>query len=168
MSWLRQSPKTAIPGGKPLRNKKPNGTGSTRVAGVWRMAALSLRHSKMVLGAAFRRTTRRKGAAVAVFAIDRRLAVQSTECSATATTMSISVKMSTENGSGYNVSRACPKPLYPMVSKSYHQLQLPELQLCFKPVSTIRHCSHSLLRFAIESITEAMSLVIANTVPLKR
>ena len=72
-SWLRLTPRTAVSGGKPLRGKK-NGTGSTRIAGVLRMAAVSLQHSDSALGAAFRRTARRKGYTVAVFAIARKLA----------------------------------------------------------------------------------------------
>jgi transposase len=74
ISWLRLSPRTSISGGKPLRKKKPNGMGATRVAGVLRMAALSLRNSRTALGAAFRRLARRKDGAVAVFAIARKLA----------------------------------------------------------------------------------------------
>ena len=46
VSWLRLAPKTAFSAGKPLRHKKPNGTGSTRVAGVLRMAAVSLKHDR--------------------------------------------------------------------------------------------------------------------------
>lgn len=75
VSWLRLSPRTAISGGKPLNKKKPNGTGANRVAGVLRMAAVSLQRSKSALGAAFRRKARHKGGAVAVFATARRLAV---------------------------------------------------------------------------------------------
>jgi transposase len=74
VSWLRLSPKTAISGGKPLP-KRPKGTGATRVAGVLRMAALSLRNSQTALGAALRRIARRKGGAVAIFATARKLAV---------------------------------------------------------------------------------------------
>ena len=72
-SWLRLTPRTAVSGGKLLRGKK-NGTGSTRIAGVLRMAAVSLQHSDSALGAAFRRIARRKGYTVAVFAIARKLA----------------------------------------------------------------------------------------------
>jgi transposase len=75
VSWLRLSPRTAISGGKPLHKKKPNGTGATRIAGVLRMAAVSLQRSKSALGAAFRRKARHKGGAVAVFATARRLAI---------------------------------------------------------------------------------------------
>ena len=73
-SWLRLTPRTAVSGGKPLRGKTANGTGSTRVAGVLRMAAVSLQRSRTALGARFRRIARRKGYTVAVFAIARRLA----------------------------------------------------------------------------------------------
>jgi hypothetical protein len=75
VSWLRVSPRTAISGGKPLPKKKPNGTGANRIAGVLRMAALSLQRSKTALGASFRRKARHKGGAVAVFATARRLAI---------------------------------------------------------------------------------------------
>jgi transposase len=74
VSWLRLSPKTGISGGKPLP-KKRNGTGATRVAGVLRMAALSLKNSRTARGGAFRRIARHKGAAVAVFATARQLAI---------------------------------------------------------------------------------------------
>ena len=75
VSWLRLAPKTAFSAGKPLRYKKANGTGSTRAAAVLRMAAVSLKHSKTALGAAFRRKARHKGWTVAVFSMARRLAV---------------------------------------------------------------------------------------------
>ena len=75
VSWLRLAPKTAVSGGKPLPYKKRDGTGSTRVAAVLRMAAISLKHSKTALGAAFRRKARHKGWSVAVFSMARRLAV---------------------------------------------------------------------------------------------
>ena len=74
VSWLRLAPRTAVSGGKPLRHKKAKGMGSTRVAAVLRMAAVSLKHSKTALGAAFRRTARHKGWNVAVFSMARRLA----------------------------------------------------------------------------------------------
>ena len=73
-SWLRLVPRTAVSGGKPLKGKLTNGTGSTRVAKALRMAAVSLQHSKSALGAEFRRIARRKGYSVAVFAIARKLA----------------------------------------------------------------------------------------------
>ena len=74
-SWLRLVPSTAVSGGKLLRHTKTGGTASTRVAGVLRMAALSLQRSDTALGAAFRRTARYKGGAVAIFVIARKLAV---------------------------------------------------------------------------------------------
>jgi transposase len=73
VSWLRLCPRTPISGGKPLK-KRRNGLGSNRVAGVLRMAAVSLHRSKTALGAAFRRIARHKGAGVAVFAMARQLA----------------------------------------------------------------------------------------------
>lgn len=73
VSWLRLSPRVAFSAGKVLK-KKSKGTGATRVAGVLRMAALTLARSKTALGAAFRRISRHKGGAVAVFAIARKLA----------------------------------------------------------------------------------------------
>jgi transposase len=74
VSWLRLSPKTAFSAGKPLPKNKNKGTGATRVAGVLRMAALSLSKSASALGAYFRRIARRKGGATAVFATARKLA----------------------------------------------------------------------------------------------
>jgi transposase len=73
VSWLRQCPRTPISGGKPLR-KKTKGLGANRVASVLRMAAVSLQRSKTALGGFYRRMSRRKGAAVAVFATARKLA----------------------------------------------------------------------------------------------
>lgn len=73
VSWLRLSPRTAFSAGKPLPHKN-KGTGATRVAGVLRMAALSLSRSPSALGAYFRRTARHKGTATAVFATARKLA----------------------------------------------------------------------------------------------
>ena len=75
VSWLRLAPRTAVSGGKPLRYKKPNGTGSTRAAAVLRMAAISLMRSKSALGAALRRKARHKGWNVAIFCIARKLAL---------------------------------------------------------------------------------------------
>lgn len=74
VSWLRLCPRTAISGGKPLK-KKSKGTGANRVAGVLRMAALSLCRSKSALGAEFRRIARRRSGALAVFVMARKLAV---------------------------------------------------------------------------------------------
>ena len=74
VSWLRLSPKTSFSAGKPLP-KKNKGTGATRLAGILRMAALSLNRSSSALGAYFRRIARRKGGSTAVFATARKLAV---------------------------------------------------------------------------------------------
>jgi transposase len=73
VSWLRLCPRTPMSGGKPLK-KRRNGLGANRVAGALRMAASSLERTKSALGAAYRRIARYKGAAVAVFAMARRLA----------------------------------------------------------------------------------------------
>jgi transposase len=73
VSWLRLCPRTPISGGKPLK-KRRNALGANRIAGVLRMAAVSLHRSKTALGAAYRRIARHKGAGVAVFAIARQLA----------------------------------------------------------------------------------------------
>jgi transposase len=73
VSWLRLAPSTPYSGDKPLRKRRPR-TGSHPVASLLRMCALSLKHSPTALGAEFRRLTRRKGGAVAVFAIARKLA----------------------------------------------------------------------------------------------
>ena len=59
--------------GKPVKKKK-RGSGSTRVAGALRMAALALRHSNTALGAYYRQIARRAGPDVAVFASARKLA----------------------------------------------------------------------------------------------
>jgi transposase len=73
VSWLRLCPRTPISGGKPVK-KRHNGLGANRIAGVLRMAAVSVQRSKTALGATFRRIARHKGAAVAVFATARLLA----------------------------------------------------------------------------------------------
>jgi transposase len=73
VSWLRLCPRTPISGGKPLK-KRRNGMGASRVAAALRMAAVSIQRSKTALGAAYRRTARHKGAAVAVVSIARKLA----------------------------------------------------------------------------------------------
>ncbi len=74
VAWLRLSPRTAISGGKPIR-KRRNSLGANRIAGVLRMAALTLQRSKTALGAYYRRIARRKGGAVAVFATARKIAI---------------------------------------------------------------------------------------------
>ena len=73
VSWLRLSPRTGYSAGKPVK-KTRNSLGATRVAGVLRMAALSLQRSRSALGAYFRRIARRKDGAVAIFATARKLA----------------------------------------------------------------------------------------------
>jgi transposase len=74
VSWLRLSPRTPISGGKPLKTRR-NGLGASRVAGVLRVAATSLFRSKTALGAYYRRIASRKGAAVGIFAVARKLAI---------------------------------------------------------------------------------------------
>lgn len=73
VAWLRLAPRLAISGGRPVK-KRPNGTGANRIAGVLRMAAMSLTRSRSALGAGYRRIAFRKGAKVALFATGRRLA----------------------------------------------------------------------------------------------
>jgi transposase len=72
-AWLRLSPRYGVSGGKPLSKKKKAAMGSTRVATVLRMGAMSLQKSKTALGAYFRRISRHKGFSVAVFATARKL-----------------------------------------------------------------------------------------------
>jgi transposase len=74
VSWLRLSPRTGFSAGKPVK-KTRNALGATRISNALRMAALALRRSKSALGAYYRRIARRKGAAVAVFATARKLAI---------------------------------------------------------------------------------------------
>jgi len=73
VSWLGLSPKKGYSAGKPVKHR-PKGMGATRIANVLRMCAKSLQRSKTALGAFFRRTARRKGYQVAVFATARKLA----------------------------------------------------------------------------------------------
>lgn len=72
-SWLRLAPHRPISGGKQLY-KRRNGTGSNRIAGALRIAAVSLSRSKTALGAYYRRIARRKDGKTAVFATARKLA----------------------------------------------------------------------------------------------
>lgn len=67
------APHVATSGGKPVKKKKRN-SASSRVAAAFRMAALSLRHSRTALGAYYRRLAQRLGGDVAVFATARKLA----------------------------------------------------------------------------------------------
>lgn len=71
-AWLRLSPKYGVSGGKQLKKKKAT-MGATRVATGLRMGAMSLKNSKTALGAYFRRISRHKGFAVAVFSTARKL-----------------------------------------------------------------------------------------------
>ncbi len=73
VSWLRLAPRYGVTGGRPIKNKNKS-VGSTRIAGILRMAALSLMKSKTALGAYYRRISRRKDASVAIFATARKLA----------------------------------------------------------------------------------------------
>jgi len=73
ISWLHLCPRTPISGGKPLKGKK-NSLGASRVGAALRLAAVSVQRSKTALGATYRRIARRKSAAVAVFAVARKLA----------------------------------------------------------------------------------------------
>jgi transposase len=73
ISHVTLAPRVPKSGGKPITKKKRN-SASTRVANALRMAALSLRHSQTALGAYYRRTARRIGRDVAVFATARKLA----------------------------------------------------------------------------------------------
>ena len=75
VAWLGLAPRTAISGGKTLgRKKRGKALGASRVAGVLRMSAASLKHSPTALGAALRRRARHKGMAEAIFRIARMLA----------------------------------------------------------------------------------------------
>ena len=71
-AWLRLSPKYSVSGGKPLKKKKVT-MGASRIALGLRMGAMSLKNSKTALGAYFRRISRHKGFAVAIFATARKL-----------------------------------------------------------------------------------------------
>lgn len=75
MSWLRLSSRTAVSGGKALPIKKTKGMGAIRGAAVLHMGAVTLQCSSSASGATLRRTARRKGHPVAVFALARKLAV---------------------------------------------------------------------------------------------
>lgn len=73
VSHVTLAPHRPTSGGKPVR-KKRRSMASTRVAGALRRAALSLRNSQTALGAYYRKTARRIGGDVAVFATARKLA----------------------------------------------------------------------------------------------
>jgi transposase len=72
-AWLRLTPNPARAGGRLLPRRR-NGLGATRVATVLRLAASTLVHSQSALGAYGRRIARRKGRAVAIAALARKLA----------------------------------------------------------------------------------------------
>jgi len=73
VSHVNLAPRKPVTGGKPLKKKK-RGSASTGTAGALRMAAVSMRNSKTVLGAYYRQVARRIGGDVAVFATARKLA----------------------------------------------------------------------------------------------
>jgi len=73
LAYLRLAPNLAISGGKPVRGK-PVPRGSPIVKQLLKTAATSLRQSKTVLGAYYRKIAYRKGAGVAAFATARKLA----------------------------------------------------------------------------------------------
>lgn len=74
VSWLKLCPRRPVSGGKQLSKRGRKGTGANRIAGILRMAALSLSRSKSALGAYYRRVARHKDGSVAVFATARKLA----------------------------------------------------------------------------------------------
>lgn len=73
VSWLRLCPPTKISGGKPLKTRR-NGLSANRISGVLRMAAKAVGNSKSALGAYFRKVSRTKDYATAIFATARKLA----------------------------------------------------------------------------------------------
>lgn len=73
ISWLHLCPRTPISGGKPLKGKK-NSLGASRVGAILRLAAVAVQRTPSAVGATYRRISRRKSAAVAVFAVARKLA----------------------------------------------------------------------------------------------
>jgi transposase len=73
ISWLHLCPRTPISGGKPIKGRK-NSLGASRLGATLRLAAVSLQRSPTALGATYRRIARRKSAAVAVFAVARKIA----------------------------------------------------------------------------------------------
>lgn len=72
VSWLRLCRPNNTSAGKRL--KKLNGTGSSRLAAIFRMSALSLCRAHCSLGAEYRRHARRKSGKSAVFIVARKLA----------------------------------------------------------------------------------------------
>lgn len=74
VSWLKLCPRRPVSGGKQLSKRGRKGTGANRIAGILRMAAVSLCRSKTALGAYYRRVAHTKDGGVAVFATARKLA----------------------------------------------------------------------------------------------
>ena len=73
VSWLRRAARGYL-GRSGAAEEEGHRDGANRVA-VLRMGAVSLQHSHSALGAAHRRTVRRKGYSVAIFSLARKLAV---------------------------------------------------------------------------------------------
>ncbi len=73
VSWLRLCPRVAVSGGKPLK-KRANGMGASRLAAVFRSAAVAVRRSSTALGAAYRHQAARHSGSRAAFVIARKLA----------------------------------------------------------------------------------------------
>jgi transposase len=72
VSHIGLAPRRGISGGRPVRKKAT--AAATRVAGVLRMAASSMRNSPTALGAHYRHIAARCGASIAVFATARKIA----------------------------------------------------------------------------------------------
>ena len=73
VSWLKICPPLHRSAGK-NRKQRGKGFGSSRIATLLRMGALSLKHSPTALGAYFRRMARRQDRAIAIGATARKLA----------------------------------------------------------------------------------------------
>jgi len=73
VSWLRLCPNPQISGGKVIRNKKLKTT--NRASTAFRLAARSLHSAKGYLGKFYRHLSHRKGPAVAIKAVARKLAI---------------------------------------------------------------------------------------------
>ena len=110
----------AFSGGKPLRHKKTDGTGSTRVAAVLRMAAVSL-HSIPPRPAT--RDGRLPSSRWPAGSRSRHRKVRTT---------STWGKSPTKPASGNAAWQASQMPLSPLVSNWFHKLQPPELRGLFQ------------------------------------
>ena len=73
VSWLKTCPPLNRSAGK-NRKGRAKGFGSSRIAQVLRMGALSLKNSPTALGGSYRRMARRKGSSIAIGATARKLA----------------------------------------------------------------------------------------------